>query len=72
MMLWPKFRALAILAQAMVASQLLASVDARSAKGDRVLVVIEPALKQGSYSHFWQSLEGMSTGPHRFVGFDVC
>lgn len=60
MMLWPKFKALAMLAQALVASQLLSSVDARSAKGDKVLVVIEPALNRASYSHFWQSLEGMS------------
>ncbi|KAJ9108348.1 hypothetical protein QFC20_003509 [Naganishia adeliensis] len=56
-MLWPKFKALEVLAQALVASQLLASVDAKSATGDRILVVLEPALKQGSYSHFWQSLE---------------
>jgi oligosaccharyltransferase complex subunit beta len=62
MMLWPKFKALAMLAQALVASQLLASVDARSAKGDKVLVVIEPALNRGSYSHFWKSLEGMWEG----------
>ena len=65
MMLWPKFKALAVLAQAMVASQLLASVDAKSATGDRILVVLEPALKQGSYSHFWQSLEGVFTGLRR-------
>lgn len=62
MMLWPKFKALEILAQALVASQLLSSVDAKSATGDRILVVLEPALKQGSYSHFWQSLEGRSSG----------
>lgn len=62
MMLWPKFKALAMLAQALVASQLLSSVDAKSAKGDKVLVVIEPALNRGSYSHFWQSLEGMLMG----------
>jgi oligosaccharyltransferase complex subunit beta len=59
MMLWPKFKALALLAQALVASQLLATVDAKSATGDRVLVVLEPALKQASYSNFWKSLEGM-------------
>lgn len=59
MMLWPKFRALALVAQAIVASQMCTFVDAKSAVGDRVLVVIEPALNQASYSHFWQSLEGM-------------
>ncbi|KAJ9125623.1 hypothetical protein QFC22_000585 [Naganishia vaughanmartiniae] len=57
MMLWPKFRALALVAQAIVASQLWSFVDAKSAVGDRVLVVIEPALNQASYSHFWKSLE---------------
>lgn len=61
MMLWPKFKALTALAQALIASQLVASVGARSAKGDKVLVVIEPALNRASYSHFWQSLEGMLT-----------
>lgn len=63
MMFWPKFNALTALVQALVASQLVASVDARSAKGDKVLVVIEPALNRASYSHLWQSLEGMLTDP---------
>ncbi|WVN89343.1 uncharacterized protein L203_104566 [Cryptococcus depauperatus CBS 7841] len=40
---------------------MLGAVSARSASGDRILVVLEPAVEKDHFSKFWASLQGFSS-----------